>query len=1269
MTLHRQTNWFILAASFAIALCLALTMYASALVRDAAAQAGKTEGVTRAAAQFGYLGMETALYQEARSDAQWRARIGSFRTALTTLHPDSAAAHALLARQYSNLDVMERLYAKLTAAGIAPLVGGSAADQRSAPATMSALFLVTHDMADDAFALARLSREELGSSQQLLSALMLLNVLMLGGLIAFGSIAIRRRVLRPIEILKSGMEAVSSGDMAARVRLPLTNELGFLAATFNDMTDQLERTQVLTRAEIGEREAAQQALKASVADLARARADVQAVIDHTPALVVYWDADLVNRFTNRASYDWLGLAPEQVQGMHMVDLVGRRRFALHEPRVRAVLRGETALFESLVDLNGGAQRRALFSYIPDIDNGIVKGFYGFVSDVTALREAEAGQAAALAQLRGVVDAARDFAIILTDTAGTIALFSPGAELMLGYQADELVGVRTPELLHDAAELLTRTDSLADSCGALPSLYSAVVAPIKEGGSESREWTYRRKDGSALTVNLTMSSVRDDAGAVIGYLGLAKDIGVDKARQQELIVARDAAQAASRAKSQFLANMSHEIRTPMNAVIGMLQLLEYTDMTPIQRDYTSKTLGAAGSLLALLNDILDLSRIEADGLRLEKHSFDVAALTSELASMLGALVGAKQIELILSIDPAIPRHLFGDSLRLRQVLINLAGNAIKFTGRGEVRLSIRHSSDGRIEFAVSDTGIGIAADKLETIFDQFSQAEESTTRRFGGTGLGLAISQRLVRLMGGQLVVASSPGRGSKFSFVLALPEAAQDGPSPRRRPLPCAHVGKIMRVLIVDDNGAARDVLSGMVEALGWRADCTADGPQALAMLAQSVRYDVILVDWRMPGMDGWELTGRIAHQCGADELPVVIMVTASGRAELSERMQRASILPHGFLVKPVTAPMLIDAIQEATQPKVATPPLSNSAAPATPLAGLRLLLVDDNPLNQQVARELLAMRGALVTTADGGAAAVRLALAPQAPFDAVLMDIQMPDMDGYEAARAIRADPRGRQLPILAMTANAMQGDRDLSLAAGMNDHLSKPIDIDGVVAALLKHCQAAQAAPLATPTGPPRLPRPHGSAVDFDLALRRLGGDTSIYFSLSGIFAAESAALIDELADCFAGRAWKQAADRLHSYKTAAGMVGAEELHHFAGMLEQQLRMAPAQVDCGAALTTMREAVAAIEAELRLIEQANRPAPVAPAPSRPLAGLAACLDQLDPLLDQASMRALTVFGTLQADYGAHLGERLRPLAGAIAVLDFQAALAHSNNLRAEST
>jgi PAS domain S-box-containing protein len=1268
MTLHRQTNWFIVAASVAIGVCLALTFYASALARNAAVQAGKAELIARATAHFRNLAMETALYQEDRSKAQWRARVGSFRTALASLHPDSASTRALLASQYSNLGVIQRLYAKLTLPGVAPLVRGGAAHEQQAPAIMDAMFLVTQEMADDAFALTRLSREELGSTQQLLSALMLLNVLMLGSLIAVGSIAIRRRVLRPIEILKIGMEAVSSGDMAARVRLPLTNELGFLAATFNDMTDQLERTQALTRAEIVQREAAQQALQASVADLARARADVQAVIDHTPALVVYWDADLVNRFTNRASYDWLGLAPEQVHGMRMVDLVGRRRFALHEPRVRAVLRGETALFESLVELNGGAQRRALFSYIPDIDNGIVKGFYGFVSDVTALREAEAGQAAALAQLRGVVAAARDFAIILTDTAGTIALFSPGAELMLGYQADELVGVRTPELLHDAAELLTRTDSLADSCGALPTLYSAVVAPIKEGGSESREWTYRRKDGSALTVNLTMSSVRDDAGAVIGYLGLAKDIGLDKARQQELIVARDAAQAASRAKSQFLANMSHEIRTPMNAVIGMLQLLEYTDMTPIQRDYTSKTLGAAGSLLALLNDILDLSRIEADGLRLEEHSFDVAALTSELASMLGALVGDKHIELILSIDPAIPRHLFGDSLRLRQVLINLAGNAIKFTGRGEVRLSIRHTSDGRIEFAVSDTGIGIAADKLETIFDQFSQAEESTTRRFGGTGLGLAISQRLVWLMGGQLVVASSPGRGSKFSFVLALPEAAQDGPSPRRWPLPSAHVGKIMRVLIVDDNGAARDVLSGMVEALGWRADCAADGPQALAMLAHSVRYDVILVDWRMPGMDGWELTGRIAHQCGADALPVVIMVTASGRAELSERMQRASILPHGFLVKPVTAPMLIDAIQEATQPKVA-PPLSNSAAPATPLAGLRLLLVDDNPLNQQVARELLAKRGALVTTADGGAAAVRLALAPQAPFDAVLMDIQMPDMDGYEAARAIRADPRGRQLPILAMTANAMQGDRELSLAAGMNDHLSKPIDLDCVVAALLKQCQAAQAAPLATPAGPPRLPGPHGSAVDFDLALRRLGGDTSIYFSLSGIFAAESAALIDELANCFAGRAWKQAADRLHSYKTAAGMVGAEELHHFAGMLEQQLRTAPAQVDCGAALTTMREAVVAIEAELRLIEQANRPAPVAPAPARPLTGLAACLDQLNPLLDQARMRALTVFDTLQADYGAHLGERLRPLAGAIAALDFRAALAYSHSLREEST
>ncbi|WP_426173648.1 response regulator [Massilia sp. TWR1-2-2] len=1269
MTLHRQTNWFILAASVAIALCLAFTLYASALARDAAAQAGKAEVVARATAQFRYLAMETALYQEDRSEAQWRARIGSFRTALAALDQDSAPARALLARQYSNLEVIQRLYARLARPGIAPLVSGGAASAQHAPAIMNALFLVTQEMADDAFALTRLSREELGSSQQLLSTLMLLNVVMLGSLIALGSLAIRRRVLRPIEILKDVMEAVSSGDLAARVRLPLADELGFLASTFNGMTDQLVRTQALMREEIVQRELAQQALQASMADLARARADVQTVIDHTPALVVYWDAELVNRFTNRASYDWLGLAPEQVQGMRMVDLVGRRRFALHEPRVRAVMRGETALFESLVDLHDGQQRQALFSYIPDIADGVVKGFYGFVSDVTALREAEAGQAAALAQLRGVVDAARDFAIILTDTAGTIALFSPGAERMLGYRADELVGASTPELLHDRAELLARVDSLGDSLGPLPSLYSAVFAPVMGGGSESREWTYRRNDGSALTVSLTMSAVRDDAGAVIGYLGMAKDIGIDKARQRELIAARDAAQAASQTKSQFLANMSHEIRTPMNAVIGMLQLLEYTELTAIQRDYTSKTLGAARSLLALLNDILDLSRIEAAGLQLEEHNFDLAALTAELSSMLGALVGDKHLELILSVDPALPRHLYGDAMRLRQVLINLAGNAIKFTTRGEVRLSIGHSDDGLIVFAVSDTGIGIAADKLETIFDQFSQAEESTTRRFGGTGLGLAISQRLVRLMGGEIDVASRPGHGSRFSFALALPATAPGDVSAPRGMLPIARAGNTLRVLIVDDNGAAREVLSGMVEALGWRADCAADGPQALAMLAQAARYDVILVDWRMPGMDGWELTGRIARQCGADELPVVIMVTASGRAELSERMQQASILPHGFLVKPVTAPMLIDAIQEATGPRAAPAAPAGSGTPATPLAGLRLLLVDDNPLNQQVARELLAKRGALVTVANGGAAAVQLALATLAPFDAVLMDIQMPDMDGYEATRAIRADPRGRQLPILAMTANAMQGDRELSLAAGMNDHLSKPIDLDRVVAALLQHCRAAPEQPPAAPAGPPRLPRPKDSAIDFDLAVRRLGGDTSIYFSLSGIFAAESDALIEELACCFAGRAWKQAADRLHSYKTAAGMIGADDLHHFAGTLEQQLRTSPEQVDCAGTLTTIGTAVAAIQTELRLIEQANRPAPAAPAPSRSIAGLAACLDELDPLLDQASMRALTVFGTLQADYGAHLGDRLDRLAGAMAALDFRAARTHSNYLREGST
>jgi PAS domain S-box-containing protein len=1127
MTLHRQTTWFMLVAAAAVLVCLSITLYASTLVRAEAVQAARAEAVARAVSQFRYLAIEAALYQQDRTNVQWRRRVNSFRGALDELSSGTPAALSLQARERSNVDVIDRLYTTLTAPGVAPLLVAGAERDTAAP-VIGALLLTTQLMTDDAFALARISREALDRSHYQLLALMLINVIMLGGLIALGSVAIRWRVLRPIDALKSAMEAVGAGNLAARAGVSASNELGYLARAFDSMTGQLERSGALTATEIAARRQAQHSLEESVTALHRARADLQAILDHTPALVVYWDRDLINQFANRAALDWLGMTPEAMRGRSMLDLVGKKRFASHEPRLVDVLLGRPALFEAQVVTPDGSVRQALFSYIPDMVGAEVKGFYGFVSDISALRQAEAGQAAALARLRGVVDAARDVAIILTGLDGTIELFSAGAERMLGYRADELVGPSTPALLHDGQELAARGAS-----GALEGPYDAVVQQVRGGGSETQAWTFCRKDGSRLPVSLTVSAVTGADGAAIGFLGLARDIGPEQRRQQDLIAARDAAQAASRTKSDFLANMSHEIRTPMNAVIGMLQLLTYTELDKVQRDYAGKSLVAARSLLTLLNDILDLSRIEADGLTLDIHPFEPAQLAAELSGVLGGLIGDRNLDLLISIDPALPSRLCGDALRLRQVLINLAGNAIKFTPAGRVSIAIGRAENGDIAFTVRDTGIGIAAEQIEAIFAPFSQAEASTTRRFGGTGLGLAISQRLVGLMGGQLHVTSVPGAGSVFDFTLPLL-------------------------------------------------------PPATAL-----------------------------HD------------------------------------RPATA--LHDSEQRA------------SKVVGLPLAGLHILLVDDNALNLQVARELLIMRGATITVADGGQPAVQLALAADASFDAILMDVQMPDMDGYAACRAIRASaaPSGR-VPVLAMTANAMQGDREKSLAAGMNEHLTKPMDLAQVVSALLLHCGRQPAPALPVRQAPADgAGAGAGARIDYDGAMRRIGGNAAVYFSASEGFASQSAALLPQLRSMFALAHWPAAADLLHIYKSSAGMVGADALHQLAARLEHALRRAPDELDCVAALDALAAAVDDIVQELQLLEQANRPLPAPAPPAAPLAELPPMLDELETLLSQSNMRAGALFATLQANFGAQLGERLHPLADAMSRLDFKTAVTCGRALR----
>ena len=433
-------------------------------------------------------------------------------------------------------------------------------------------------------------------------------------------------------------------------------------------------------------------------------------------------------------------------------------------------------------------------------------------------------------------------------------------------------------------------------------------------------------------------------------------------------------------------------------------------------------------------------------------------------ILSSAVQDKDVEVLFSIDSAIPHPLRGDSLRLQQVLLNLASNAIKFTERGEVIISVQTvavtADQAKLKFAVRDTGIGIAADMLDRIFSGFVQAEASTTRRFGGTGLGLSISNQLVSLMGGILEVESEPGKGSTFHFTVTLERCLETPLVERRKPheeVRC-QPDRPLTVLIVDDNAIAREVLASMVTSFGWQSETASGGAEAIdcikARLNGRFPFDVVFMDWKMPGMDGLETTRAIRGLRHGDKAPVIILVTAHGREFMAGQFADEASPLDGFLVKPVTPSIVFDAVSNVTSGRHAMANLPSPAAQNSKrLRGLRLLVAEDNKMNQQIAEEILTCEGAAVTLAASGRQAVE-AILREKHFDAVLMDIQMPDMDGYEATLHIRNVLRLKDLPIIAMTANAMQSDREQCLAVGMNDHVAKPFDVDLLISVLRQNC-----------------------------------------------------------------------------------------------------------------------------------------------------------------------------------------------------------------------
>ncbi|WP_298723588.1 CHASE domain-containing protein [uncultured Oceanisphaera sp.] len=766
--------------------------------------------------------------------------------------------------------------------------------------------------------------------------------------------------------------------------------------------------------------------------------------------------------------------------------------------------------------------------------------------------------------------------------------------------------------------------------------SSMQAAVEGIGSYDPVFRLKLPGGDVRYMQAGAQIERDAEGQVIRVTGINLDITAQRELETGLRQAKARADEASAAKSIFLSNMSHEIRTPLNAVLGLLQLVQQTALDPRQNDYIGKAYKAARSLLGLLNDILDYSKIEAGKLQLEPHLFELEELMQEMAVVLSGNLGTKPVELMFDFAPSLPGSLIGDRLRLQQVLINLAGNAIKFTEQGEVVVRLSELGRGaewvQLRVEVTDTGIGIAEDKLEYILEGFNQAEASTARRFGGTGLGLVISKRLLALMGSELHVRSTPGEGSCFWFEVTF-GLEETVPS-----LVTAEVSeRPLRVLVVDDHQVSADILARVVRQQGWQVNTANSGQAALLEVEQNNHYDLVLMDWAMPDMNGMEVATQI-RTLVRDHLPTVIMITAYGREQLAEAQQTANPPFTDFLTKPVTPQQLITTVQRALAGDTLASDHKTFPAPSLQrLTGLRLLVVEDNALNRQVAAELLRGEGASVELAEGGLEGVGKVVEAPTSFDMVLMDMQMPDIDGLEATRRIRAHGSCQELPILAMTANVTLADQRACLAAGMNAHIGKPVDIEQLVAVLLSF-----GADKGNRVAEPSVAHQADPCSNIDAIIRRFGGDVRLYQRLLTGFEQDAVALFDELERHVLERDRVATAATLHTFRGAAATMGAATFASRLLEFEQQFGD-PNTEQVFSVLNTA--ALSALKAQLAQERAALLAAVTVPAPAESTADLSPDalevtgdhtkeqFEQLLALLDAGNMAAIDCVEQLSAD------------------------------------
>ena len=854
--------------------------------------------------------------------------------------------------------------------------------------------------------------------------------------------------------------------------------------------------------------------------LERGKREWEGIFDAVQNALLVTDEQGIIIRCNRAAIQWLNNSFDQViqHPITSLDLGESGGRPIRLPEVH----GETH-----IPAKGGWYDVSRFTIALEEDK---QGFIYIVQDINQRKQDEAIIRQQKAYLETLVNLS-PVAIVTVDHEKHILTTNPYFETLFGYSHDEVVGRAIDPLLNMNGNPL-ESSLMPD----IPGPGRVVKASVR----------LQRKDGTLADVEaLGVQLVQDEQ--VKGALWLYHDI-------TELVQARRDAEQADRAKSEFLANMSHEIRTPMNGIIGMLELAMDTTLNDEQYDFLEGARESADALLSVLNSVLDFSKIESGQLVLDPVDFDLHSMVEGVAQMMASRADLRGLELLAYIEPQVPEHVNGDPVRLRQVLVNLLDNALKFTEHGEViircELEKKKHNKALVKFSVSDSGIGIPEDRQKDIFERFVQVDGSTTRKYGGSGLGLAISKQLAGMMGGQIGVESQPGKGSTFWFTALLDEL----PKPAGREPMTTRDLKRVRVLIVDDSAVNRQIFSKMIEGLGCQVTAISKGqdviPALFRGLLTNAHYHLVLLDMQMPGMDGEDTLRAIRNEPLTRDIRVVVLTSMGRRSELSKL---DALGYSGFLQKPIKQSQLQSMVEYALG---LTPHLEShqriEPGPAQPAEKpLDILVVEDNVINQKMVNSLLSKRGHTVELAGSGLEAI--AAAGRKRYDAILMDVQMPDLDGFEASRQIRAaQGPNQQTPIIAMTALVMPGDRQRCLDAGMVDYISKPIDTRKLFQILERWTGPADEKDATVLRFRKNAP-PADAILDIDGALTRFSGDRDFYFTLLTEFLLDLPVKTAEMNSVLATGDLKKLAFHAHNLKGVAANFGAGQLYSLVSRLDE--------------------------------------------------------------------------------------------------------------------